>query len=147
MWPRSEVLGLNFVPCPLWFFFWAWMMTARHKIRLWANNWESSGLKRVWKVQTLKFFSLPISLLGRWILNILTIHLYKAAIHQNNPVPVPFIIMYIGLYHWLRERTKWWEISAFHPKRLLGPTIGLHHGVVLCWLLVEVNKNKYDYLV
>ncbi len=41
----------------LGFFCWTWTMTARHKIRLCANNWESSGLKRVWKVQTLKFFS------------------------------------------------------------------------------------------
>jgi hypothetical protein len=32
-------------------------MTARHKIRICTNNWESSGLKRVWKIQTLKFFS------------------------------------------------------------------------------------------
>jgi hypothetical protein len=32
-------------------------MMARQEIRLCANNNESFGLKRVWKVQTLKFFS------------------------------------------------------------------------------------------
>jgi hypothetical protein len=31
---------------------------ARHKIRLCADNWESSGLKRVWKVQTPIYLSL-----------------------------------------------------------------------------------------
>ncbi len=36
---------------------------ARHNIRLCANKWESSGLKRVWKVRTLKFFFLHIKCL------------------------------------------------------------------------------------
>jgi hypothetical protein len=34
-------------------FCWMRTTTARHKIRLCADNWEPSGLKRVWKVRTL----------------------------------------------------------------------------------------------
>ncbi len=43
----------------------------RHKIRLFANNWESFGLKRVWKVQTLKFFfCLPYPLIAVRLLTV-----------------------------------------------------------------------------
>ncbi len=49
---RSDIFSVS----TLIFFYWTRRTTARHKVRLCADNWESSGLKRVWKVQTLIFF-------------------------------------------------------------------------------------------
>ncbi len=62
MWPRSEVLGPKFFLRPLCYFFLdahdGWQDT-KSEFALTIGSLLASGLKQVWKVQTLNFF-LPI---------------------------------------------------------------------------------------
>jgi hypothetical protein len=76
---------------------------ARHEIRLCANNWESSGLKQVRKVQTLKFFSLPIE--GCDVVSSQTnSQIYKRTLGNNSHQMVSSVFLLIsGRFCWCMD--------------------------------------------
>jgi hypothetical protein len=53
-----------------------------------------------------------------------------------------YICTYVGRYQLLQEWPKWTETEISVHQSSSGQTIGLHHGVVRCPILVVVNNNN-----